>query len=93
MEAAVSESFEADLEPDTTTVSFAVDEFAALWANAELHMAITISATGVCLNNFILIFLNNPYTLIGYFIQGKSATKVSNLAAITQGKFPEMKLN
>jgi hypothetical protein len=93
MEAAVSESFEADLEPDITTVSLAVDEFAALWENAELHIAITISATGVCLNNFISIFLNNSYTLIGYFIQGKSATQVSNLAVIMQCKFPEMKLN
>jgi hypothetical protein len=93
MEAAVSESFEADLEPDTTTVSFAVDEFAALWPNAELHMAITISATGVCLNNVISIFLNNSHTLIGYFIQGKSATQVSNLAVITHGKSSEMKLN
>ena len=32
MEAAVSESFEADLEPDTTTVSLAVAETDALCA-------------------------------------------------------------
>ena len=70
---------------DAVLSEVTVTDCTSLWENAELHIAITISATGVCLNNFISIFLNNSYTLIGYFIEGKSATQVSNRAVITHG--------